>query len=209
MSFNQRVMNTFQLNTPQFRVLPNQFGGATIIWPKFKLTPLGGLSIIRGPHDTSSMYSGAQSFASFSFNIGSNRLNSPTHPVQWLHTKTKKIAFTIPMLSDSGADYSTLDSKYASQVGISDLRKGLQATVQGTGGQVANAFYIHSIPFKIGTLAPQTALVAMGQGAGTNVLGRTAGLNWFQVTYTKNTVKYTELAGAQSAYGFASRRYRS
>jgi len=186
-----RIYNTFQLNTPL----------------KFKLTPLGGLAIVR-PYDRQSMYSGAaQAYATHTFSIASNRLNSPTHPVTWLHTKTRTPAVTVNMLSDSGADYSTLDSKYAPQLGI-DLTKGAQASVQGTGGRVENVFYIHSIPFKIGNLKPYVALVAMGKGAGTDVFGRTAGLNWFDVQYSKTAVKYTELNNAQSGLGQARWRGR-
>jgi len=153
------------------------------------------------------MYSGAyQSYATYSFSIAGNRLNSPTHPVTWYNTKTRQPTLTLNMLSDTGADYSTLDSKYAPQLGI-DLTKGMQATVQGTGGTVENVFYIHSIPFKIGNLRPYIGLVAMGKGAGTDVFGRTAGLNWFDIAYTKNAIKYTELNNIQSAY--AQSRWRN
>ena len=184
-----RVYNTFQLNTP-----------------KFKLTPLGGLAFVR-PGDNSRIFSGAaQTYATYTFNIGGNRLNSPTHPVTWYNTKSKQPVLTLNMLSDTGADYSTLDSKYAPQLGV-ELTKGMQATVQGTGGTVENVFYIHSIPFRIGNLKPYIGLVAMGKGAGTDVLGRTAGLNWFDVHYSKNSVRYSELANVQSAY--AQSRWRN
>jgi len=163
---------------------------------------MGGLAMA----NKKTMYSGVDSYATYTFSIAGNRLNSPTHPVTWLHTKTKAPALTINMLSDSGADYSTLDAKYAPQLGV-DLTKGAQATVQGTGGVVENVFYIHSIPFKLGNLKPYVALVAMGKGAGTDVFGRTAGLNWFDVHYSKTAVKYTELNGVQSAY--AQSRWRN
>ncbi len=165
--------------------------------PKFKLTALGGLAMVR-PHDNKkSYYSGAlESYATHSFNIAGNRLNSPTHPVTWYHTKTKMPVLTLPMLSDSGADYSTIDSRHAATLGV-DLTRGSPATVQGTGGQVETTFYIHQIPFRIGNLGVYNALVAMGKGAGTDVFGRTAGLNWFDVQYTKNLVRYTELNMAQ------------
>lgn len=190
MSFNQqqRVYNTFQLATP-----------------KFKLTPLGGLAIVK-PFDRSSMYSGlAESYASYSFNIAGNRLNSPTHPVQWYNVKTKQPAITLQMLSDTGADYTTIDSKHARTLGIDDLTKGMRASVTGTGGTVENTFYIHTIPFRIGTLAPRNALVALGSGAGLDVLGRTSGLNWFDVSYNNRTIKYTELATQQAQSSYASR----
>lgn len=162
---------------------------------KLKYTPAGGLALANRP----TAYSGADSFATYTFNIGHQRLNSPTHPVTWYNKSSMKPALTLNMLSDSGADYSTIDSRHAGALGITDLSTGTPATVQGTGGQVENTFYIHQIPFKIGNLQPRMALVAMGRGAGTDVFGRTAGLNWFDVQYTKNTVKYTELAQANLA----------
>jgi hypothetical protein len=167
---------------------------------RLKYTPLGGLALA----DKNVVYSGAEALASFSFNIGGQRLNSPTHPITWYNVDTKKAALTLNMLSDSGADYSTIDAKHAATLGV-NLRAGTPATVQGTGGQVETTFYIHQIPFKIGPLHPKMALVAMGSGAGTDVFGRTAGLNWFDVTYNKNKVTYTELAQAQYAHAYRRR----
>lgn len=163
---------------------------------------MGGLANIDSP----TVYSGAvQSYASFSFNIGHQRLNSPTHPITWFN-KSNKPVLTLNMLSDSGADYSTIDSKHAGTLGIV-LNKGTPATVQGTGGQVENTFYIHQIPFRIGTLTPRMGLVAMGRGAGTDVFGRTQGLNHYNVVYTKEKVLYTELASANLAMTPRWRKY--
>lgn len=188
-----RVYNTFNLPTPQF-----------------KLTALGGLAIVRpGDNNRRSLFSGAaEAYAAYTFNIAGNRLNSPTHPVVWYNVKTNKPALTLQMLSDTGADYTTIDSSHARTLGIDDLKKGLQASVSGTGGTVENAFYIHKIPFRIGNLKVYNALVALGKGGGTNVLGRTSGLNWFNIAYTSKTVKYTELAQAQSALAQARWRNR-
>ena len=153
-----------------------------------------------------SYYANAQSYASYSFNIGGNRLTSPTHPVTWYNVKTNQPTVTVSMLSDSGADYSTLNSDFAPRLGI-NLTQGQKVTVSGTGGEVQNAYYIHPIPFKIGNLQPVVGLVAVGKGGGTDVLGRTRGLNLFHVEYNAKTVKYTELAQSQSNMGQA--RWRS
>lgn len=171
-----RIYNQFRLATPKITL---------------KRTPLGGLALANKPL--------AESFASYAFSIGSNRLNSPTHPITWYNVKTKQPAVTVDMLSDTGADYSTLDAKFAPQLGI-DITKGTPATVQGTGGTVASTFYIHTIPFRLGNLRPYNGLVAMGVGAGTNVFGRTGGLNWFDVAYTPKSVRYSELNTAMSAF---------
>jgi hypothetical protein len=95
-SYNQpRILNTFNLGTP-----------------KFQYTPLGGIAMVR----PNSYY--AQSYASYSFNIGGNRLTSPTHPVTWYNVKTNQPTVTVSMLSDSGADYSTLNSDFAQRRGV-------------------------------------------------------------------------------------------
>lgn len=192
MSFNPRILNSINQNTPQFRY-----------------TPLGGVAFASNlNYRHKKIFSGAvEAYASYTFNIGSNRLNAPIHPITWLNVKTKAPAVTLDMLSDSGADYRTIDSKYAPALGI-NLTQGIKVSVAGTGGQVENPYYIHQIPFKIGNLPPATALVAVGTGGGTQVFGRTSGLNLYAVTYTQKTVKYSELNQAQAAYSQANWRNR-
>lgn len=171
-------------------------------------TPAGGLRLWRGPGDYTGRGGVVDAMASFTFNIANNRLNSPTHPVQWFHTKTKQIALTIPMLADTGADFSTLDSKHAKTLGINDLKQGVHAQIAGTGGEVENTFYIHPLTFKIGNLQPMPTSVALGRGGGPDVLGRTLALNKYKVEYTKSTIKYTELGTGMAAYAHAKwRRY--
>jgi hypothetical protein len=192
-SINPRILNQINQTTPQFRY-----------------TPLGGVAFASNlDYRNKKIFSGvAEAYASYTFNIGSNRLNAPIHPITWLHVKTKQPVITLDMLSDSGADYSTIDSKYAAALGIS-LTQGIKVSVAGTGGQVENPYYIHQIPFKIGNLPPAIALVAVGTGGGTQVFGRTSGLNLYSVTYTQKTVKYTELNQAQAAYARAGANWRN
>ena len=188
MSMPPRVLNSFNLNTPQF-----------------KYTALGGIAMVRPGKQ--SYFTGAQSYASYTFNIANNRLTSPTHPVTWYNVKTNKPTVTVSMLSDTGADYSTLNSKFAPQLGI-NIREGQKVTVAGTGGVVENAYYIHPVPFQIGNLRPVLGMVAIGSGGGTDVLGRTQALNQFELSYNKRQLKYTELNQAQSNMGQARWRGR-
>lgn len=189
MSYPSRILNTFNLSTP-----------------KFKYTALGGIAMVR-PSNKLSYFTGAEAYASYTFNIGNNRLTSPTHPVTWYNVKTNRPAVTVSMLSDTGADYSTLNDKFAPQLGI-NIREGQKVTVAGTGGVVENAYYIHPIPFQIGNLKPVLGLVAIGSGGGTDVLGRTQALNNFELSYNKRQLKYTELNQAQSNHGQARWRGR-
>ena len=181
-------------NTPRY--LNNTIRLST---PKFKYTAFGGIAMVRPGY--------AQSYASHSFGIAGNRLTSPTHPVTWYNIKTNQPAVTVNMLSDSGADYSTLNADFAPRLGI-NITQGQKVVVSGTGGQVENAYYIHPIPFRIGPLKPVLGLVAIGKGGGTDVLGRTRGLNLFHVEYTSKIVKYTELAQGQANMGQARWRGR-
>lgn len=135
----------------------------------------------------------ARSYAtstSASFNIGGNRASSPMHPVQFYNRTTRKWV-SVDLLSDTGADYTVMNSRYAEILGLPETSPNTAQVTSGTG--LSNKqFYMHKIIMRIGNMKPVIALVTIGPNV-INALGRNGGMDKYSVTYTKDTVTYREL----------------
>lgn len=137
-----------------------------------------------------SFYNSAHSYATATFNIGSNRAKSPMHPVYFYNMKTRKWV-VLNMLSDTGADYTVMSSNYGNMLGLPKTSNMTANVTSGT-GLSNNQFYMHKVVMKIGTLKPVVALVTVGPNV-INALGRNYAMDKYRVAYTRDTVSYTEL----------------
>ena len=111
----------------------------------------------------------------------------PIHPVTFFNAKTKK-PVGIDVLSDTGAGVTTLEIKYAKQLGV-DLDTATKGTAE------LFEYYNATITIKIGNLKAIPSLVTFAEGdIHFNILGRNS-LNAYNTYYTWNTVTYEETPG--------------
>jgi len=100
---------------------------------------------------------------------------------------------------DTGAETTLVDRKVAPKLGI-DLNKGLLQEVVGFEGEAKGKSYLHQLVFRIGNLKPIVADMVFSESPAlirktnpSGLLGWKNALSRYSLTFTSNTVTFTEL----------------
>lgn len=136
-------------------------------------------------------------------------------PATIINTKNKK-SIQINLLPDTAATFTTLDRKFARQLGINDVSVGGKPASISQGGGT-NQLFQHALNIKVGSLSPFTTIVQFpSKDVNTNfpmaILGIATLFQFDKVTYTgtgkirfeQNTVPTIQ---KQAAYADAYRSF--
>ena len=133
--------------------------------------------------------------ASVRFKIADNKLYAPEHPITvYNHTDPSKSVTIDDILSDTGANSSTLNPKHLKKLGLTFGSGKLFQTTTFGGDESTTEYRYFDLPIRVGNLKPVTSVVKFGD-VNHEILGRDF-LKNFKTTYRWNEVIYEEVPAA-------------